>query len=487
MQQTEITRRTNKRVMIASFILILLAILGYVMELVRGTRDLSYVLLMSLSLLAPIGFSYIFYRHPKFIEAFKGIALYSFIVSWMIMLSFSPKVIQYVLIFPLLVIYVLYYDYKLIRNASILVFVYGIVKVVLNIRLYGMTDSFMMTEYTVFMLSLIAFGLVAVNTISFSIKIRNQQMESIIAEKEKNAQLLDEMKSVMDVIQKTTKAVHHITNDLMTTSDLASDSIKQLSYGVEEIADSIATQCDRSNDMQSKLLYTTDMSNRIVEKTHQSAGQVHEGKNTFMELDSYADLIKANNQKVFDQMVALEKSAEEIKGVVDVIQKIAVQTNMLALNASIESARAGEAGKGFAVVADSVRELSIRTSESLEGIHGLIDRLESNAEVSLSTAEESLRFGDQISARIHMTRDLFEEIDGIIAQANKEITETVVTTDEVVHNNQVVVDHIAKISQSVKESARAARSVSEKVEHNKALTLKAKAHMDELAQMVERV
>jgi len=107
--------------------------------------------------------------------------------------------------------------------------------------------------------------------------------------------------------------------------------------------------------------------------------------------------------------------------------------------------------------------------------------------VSLSTAEESLRFGDQISARIHMTRDLFEEIDGIIAQANKEITETVVTTDEVVHNNQVVVDHIAKISQSVKESARAARSVSEKVEHNKALTLKAKAHMDELAQMVERV
>jgi len=178
MQQTEITRRTNKRVMIASFMLILLAILGYVMELVRGTRDLSYVLLISLSLLAPIGFSYIFYRHPKFIEVFKGIALYSFIVSWMIMLSFSPKVIQYVLIFPLLVIYVLYYDYKLIRNASILVFVYGIVKVVLNIRLYGMTDSFMMTEYTVFMLSLIAFGLVADSVRELSIRT-SESLEGI--------------------------------------------------------------------------------------------------------------------------------------------------------------------------------------------------------------------------------------------------------------------------------------------------------------------
>jgi methyl-accepting chemotaxis protein len=326
-----------------------------------------------------------------------------------------------------------------------------------------------------------------VNTISFSIKIRNQQLESIISEKEKNALLLDEMKSVMDVIQNTTKAVHHIYNDLMTTSDLAANSIQQLSNGVEEIADSLSTQCDRSTDMQNKLLHTTNMSNRIVEKTHQSADQVHEGKNTFLELDSYSDLIMVNNRKVYDQMLSLEKSAEEIKGVVDVIQKIAVQTNMLALNASIESARAGEAGKGFAVVADSVRELSVRTSESLEGINNLIDRLESNAEISLRTAEESLRFGDNISALIRMTRTLFEEIDEIIAQANKEITETVVTTEEVVHSNQAVVDHIATISQSVKESATNAKSVSERVAQNKALTLKAKAHMDELAQLVERV
>jgi len=487
MQELDIIKRTNKRVMIASFLLIVLAIFGYVMEYIRGTRPLSYVILMSLSLLAPIFFSYVIYRSPKFIKSFKAVALYSFIISWMIMLTFSPKVIQFTLIFPLIIIYVLYYDHKLIRNASILIFLYGIVKVILNIKVYEMTDSFMTTEYTVFLLSLIAFGLATSNTISFSIKIRNQQLESIIKEKEKNASLLLEMKEVMNTIQYTTKEVHQIYNELIETSDLASDSINQLSLGVGDIADSISMQCVSSNTMQNKLLQTSEKSLFVVDKTNKSAVQVHEGKSTFMELDNYADRIKVNNHQVYEKMKELEKNAMDIKGIVDIIQKIAVQTNMLALNASIESARVGEAGKGFTVVADAVRELSIKTSQSLDDIHPLIQRLEASANESLITAEESLNFGQTIQELIHTSKSLFEEIDSIITEVNSEISDTAKTTVEVVHDNQVVVDQIARISFTVKESASNASSVSGRVAYNKSLTMKAKGYLDDLAKLVEKI
>lgn len=487
MQQFEMTRRTNKRVMIACFLLILLSVSAYTMEYIRGTRSLTYVVLISLSLLAPILFSYIFYRMPKFNDAFKAIALYSFIFSWMIMLAFSPKVIQFVLIFPLIIIYVLYNDYKLIRNASILIFLFAIIKVIINVQYYKMTDSFMSTEYTVFILGIIAFSFATINTVTFSTKIRNAQLETIVEEKEKNELLLIEMKEVMDTIQRTTKEVYGIYGELIHISDLTADAIDQLTGGVAEISDSVENNCRFSMDMQNKLLKTSEQSLRVVERINQSADQVHSSKATFAELDTYADLVKANNNKVYDKMKELEMSSNEIKSIVDIIQKIAAQTNMLALNASIESARAGEAGKGFAVVADAIQALALRTTESLEGILSIIGRLEKSSSESLITAEESLHFGETIQDLIHTSRGIFESFDDTITKVNLEITETVRTTEDVIHNNQSAVDRIATISESIKESATHAHDVSKKTAHNKTLTLKAKTYMDELALLVEKI
>ncbi len=484
MQPIEIVKSTNKRVMIACFLLILLAISGYVLEYVRGTRSLPYVLLISGSLLAPILFSFVFYRMPKYAYTFKGIALYSFIASWMIMLTFSPKVIQFTLIFPLFIIYVLYYDHKLIRNASILIMVYGVFKVLFNIMYYKMNDSFMSTEYTVFILSLVAFSFATLNTITFSTKIKNQQLNSILEEKEKNAMLLSEMKAVMDTIQRNTKEVYGIYSELIHTSDLAANAIDKLSSGVSDISESISQQCSNSILMQDTLIQTSENSHSVVEKINRSAEQVHSSQQTFQELDTYADLIKTNNNKVYEKMTELESSTLEIKSIVDMIQKISVQTNMLALNASIESARAGEAGRGFSVVADAIQGLSLRTSESLEGILNILGRLEKSSSEALQTSSESLQFGETIQALIHASRTIFDDFDQTMSHVSGEITETVKKTKETVQNNQRVVDRISYITESIKQSAAHASDVSKKTELNKTLTLKAKTYMDELASIV---
>lgn len=254
---------------------------------------------------------------------------------------------------------------------------------------------------------------------------------------------------VFDSLQQTVMTLNKAASELTKQSDNLLNDGQTLASGmqqklreVERIAAATEQMSYNIADLQKLALQVADYAQAAEQAATSGQGAVH---STIGSVKQLAQQLSQTGDKV-NQMA---KASADIRKVLDVIQAIAEQTNLLALNAAIEAARAGEQGRGFAVVADEVRTLASRTQASTGEIKDIIGRLVSNSDESVKVVQQSVLQLQDTQQHAEQSNNLLADI---LTQARL-VAESAQTMSSAISQQNAASEEVASSTQQLKTMA----------------------------------
>jgi methyl-accepting chemotaxis protein len=284
----------------------------------------------------------------------------------------------------------------------------------------------------------------------------------------------DELGVMAAALNKTIATFRTMIATISQSAEQVASASEEISSGAGQTADSARRQADQTHqaatamqEMTATVQQISESSQKAADTSRGAAEAARQGGHVVEATLSSMRNIAAATTKTATLVADLGKSSEQIGKIIAVIDDIADQTNLLALNAAIEAARAGEQGRGFAVVADEVRKLAERTTKATKEIATMIESIQAetkhaveamevgNREVQVGV-EKTSNSGTALKEIISMS----ERAGDMIAQIATAATEQSATTEQINANVTQISSANEQSSAAADETAKACTDLS---------------------------
>ena len=265
--------------------------------------------------------------------------------------------------------------------------------------------------------------------------------------------MINDISNISETLKGQAESSTSVSGGLYEASLKQSKNIDELNGTVDQLSASVQEIAESATALAVVVSDTRDSSNNAEDKMNVTVEVAEAGKNDMQKVGEAMGLIEQSINGLQESIDKVGAASQEINKIVGMIGEIADETNLLALNASIEAVRAGDAGKGFAVVATEIGSLATNSNQSVQKIQTLINEVTSLVGETVDKAKGSVDEINTSSRLVHQAVATFDTIYDNIVDANKVV-------NDMAANMLKVADVSTNVASITEEQAASAELIS---------------------------
>lgn len=358
------------------------------------------VMLFDLSFIVPNGIAtltFLFLKNKKYRRLLKYLvtATYCFVVPVYSYISLeSGNFDAWAVCFIAIMFTILHMSIPLIIFASVLIFIFNNMYLVvfwseLQTGMVNPISQILLRNFLVFFCTIIAIAIT--KTTNYAFQAAEAKEEEIVEDRESAFKTLKAVKEFSTSLKNLSEKSANISSKLSSYSENQASSVEQIAASTEELMASIEEINKNANVAANKM-------NEIVDEVQSGMNSLNDSTKEMMELVNFSKIMIDS---------------------IELVNEIAENTNLVALNAAIEAARAGSAGKGFAVVATEIRKLAEKSTKAAQNVGGLLKESEIKIRNGANLNKNVNTIYSQISEKLGNISGVFQQISFATQELNR--------------------------------------------------------------------